>query len=276
MTATTESLSSRASQPSLRRCSTPQSTCLVRKIGVRQQPTSGSLLRAASLTSRLNRLNMNIRDQRQTPATQCAQDVSAEAGGAQPSPSAPSIVTSGSLRLHSGNASTATESPLITPRANATVRQENKAALSSRPAAPAPKSAFGRAAVGHQPRSPRSSVGAGGPAQRSPRDSTASVAAGEAGSAVPNSARGVSDKEADHVSAERERERVRAARAAFAAQRQHTEEQLRTRDEEQRRRTAVLRDRARADREAARSIARTPRLSSAVSAQALEEGWVVR
>lgn len=264
MTATTESLSSRASQPSLRRCSTPQSTCLVRKIGVRQQPTSGSLLRAASLTSRLNRLNMNIRD------------VSAEAGGAQPSPSAPSIVTSGSLRLQSGNASTATESPLITPRANATVRQEKKAALSSRPAAPAPKSAFGRAAVGHQPRSPRSSVGAGGPVQRSPRDSTASVAAGEAGSAVPNSARGVSDKEADHVSAERERERVRAARAAFAAQRQHTEEQLRTRDEEQRRRTAVLRDRARADREAARSIARTPRLSSAVSAQALEEGWVVR
>jgi hypothetical protein len=70
-----------------------------------------------------------------------------------------------------------------------------------------------------------------------------------------------------------DRERARIARAAFVSEKQRKEEEERARLEEHRRRTVVGRERARADREAAR-LASSKKPAVTVDTEALENAWV--
>jgi hypothetical protein len=83
---------------------------------------------------------------------------------------------------------------------------------------------------------------------------------------------GKNSKDPDTVA--RERERLRAAKAALLADRQKELEDEKQRMEEQRRRAAAVRERARADREAAKFVVHGSRSYTEEEHEMLENAWV--
>lgn len=240
-----------------------------------QQPSCGSLLRAASLTSRPNMLW----DPRQSIPVLSAK--SENAGEVLPAKVAPVLVVRDSEKENRKDAILTEPDPEQTPPSSSrnvglgvgarrprpsTASVGNTTLVSPRAKAgpqrmSSGKAAFGRAAVGHQPRSPRDSF-----------PSAAAAAPRELGSAKAAQEK-APEKDAEVLS--RERERARTARVAVSAMRQTAQEDTRTRQEEQRRRAAAIRERARVDREAARLSARAGQpAAAAISTEVLESAWV--
>lgn len=237
--------------------------------------SSGSLLRAASLTSRPStlwdprqscsaaRAESSVGEaqaagrkagparERAAPPAQARKEAgSAERELEQPCPSAPSAPSVAHRRQRAGGPSpgaAAGGAPPSTPRGKAAARISN-----------APRSAFGRAAVGHLPRRQQGDSVVAAPAATalSPRDECA-------------------NEEKDLEAFSRERERARAAWITAAASRQQATEDARLREDEQRRRAAALRERARLDREAARLTRESAALRPVtLSPDALEGAWL--
>lgn len=222
--------------------------------------SSGSLLRAASVTTRVNAIwdpqeqaakgkscvgDSQAANRRAPHAWEAEVAALAQKENKQPCPSSPSNgLAPRRIRSSTGSVGTLPSAPPPdTPRGKSRI-------------SPVPKSAFGRAAVGHTARSPRDVVAAGTPAAAGPPPKAESVAE-------------------DPDAQVRERDRVRVARQAAVVSRQQATEEVRMREEEQRRRAAAVRERARQDREAAR-IAResTVYRSAPLGQDSRAEAWI--
>lgn len=248
-----------------------------------QQTASGSLLRASSLSMRPISAAWDPRvlaKQAESKGGVVANKklLAAAMGGVQkgevvvePDPEQPANFSPSSgygpgaaLRLRPSTApGMAGNAPLVTPRAKA---GPSRTAVG--------KSAFGGAAVAHQPRSPRVSHALGYVSSAPPVTCTDySDVAVESGRAPVPVQRMVSVDQ-DPEALARERERARLAARASAAWRQSAADENRAREEEQRRRAAAIKERARVDRETARASGRVVRPISAAASEVLESAWV--
>lgn len=200
--------------------------------------TSGSLLRAASLSSRPTTLldsrylsgetATEVSGKRVPAAMGTREARKQEMSNTEPEPEK-SCPSTPSLQTRQQRPSTAPESP------------RSKAVAVAKP-----KAAFGRSAIGHTPRSPRMSA----TREDAPRA-----------------------KEIQASATRQDKERARIARAAVVAEKQRGIEEEKLRVEEQRRRNIAGRERARADREAAHITSLTKKVVP-IDAEALEKAWV--
>jgi len=224
---------------------TPRATA---RLAQAAQPVCGSLRRAASLTPRstivwdVRHVGCNNKEGRKSTTGPDAQR-SFRAG---PSKSASAevrpAITRGRVQGTAGN------STLETPRGKTAPTRDS-----------APKSAFGRAVAGHQP--------------RSPRESMATAYSSATGTAAPatTAVEMAPEKEPEVIA--RERDRARVARINLAAERRSNDD-VDARQEVLRRRATAGRERARADREAARVSARFVRPGSPLNPEVLESAWI--